>query len=108
MKTSRMLMLLGAALLALTTARCNCGHNDEPACSPLGASRCYSGDPQRYPHGAVYQTCEKNWFDPDNPAVYTWLPEICDCLGDGGDSANCQETTGLKCWTCICYCPPVH
>ena len=30
MKTSRMLVLLGAALLALTTARCNCGTETVP------------------------------------------------------------------------------
>jgi len=31
MKTSRMLVLLGAALLALTTARCNCGTETAPS-----------------------------------------------------------------------------
>ena len=107
MRTSRMLMLLGAALLALTTARCNCGHDDDLGCSTLGDTRCYSGNTQWYPHGAVYQTCIENEFDPGNPAVYVWNPEFCYVGGDGSGPFNCR-TTGLTCWSGYCYCPPVH
>jgi|GEM_PF-4988027 len=107
MRTSRPLMLLGATLLALTTARCHCGSDDELSCSTLGATRCFSGNADWYPHGAVFQTCNKNWFAPNDPHAYVWMPGFCDCQGDGGDSANCGMT-GLTCWSCYCYCPPVH
>ena len=39
MRTSRMLTLLAAALLALTTVHCNCVGYDDPSCGSLGETR---------------------------------------------------------------------
>ena len=106
MRTSQMFVLLGAALLTLTTARCRCGGSEELDCSNVGDERCYSGNPQWYPHGAVFQTCNKNSFDSTGQSKL-WEPEWCLFSGDGGSSANCSSS-GLICWDGYCYCPPVH
>jgi len=58
MRTSRMLTLLVAALLALTTTRCNCGGE---TCSAGGATRCHEG---------VQQVCRGGY----------WLNAYCGAL----------------------------
>ena len=56
-----MLVLLGVALLALMTARCNCGLE---SCSDAGATRCHEG---------VAEVCDSvGWI---------WVPQ--DCSHDG-------------------------
>lgn len=103
MRTSRMLMLLGAALLALTSTRCNCGpeYGHDLGCNAVHEHRCYNGDDPALPHpyGAIAQTCYRGLFgNPDEPL--SWSDDWCFlCAGDGG---NVCMPDGY------CYCPPVH
>jgi hypothetical protein len=104
-----MLMLLGAALLALTSTRCNCGYD----CHTLGEARCFNGtDPNfPHPHGALYEICVENIFAPNDPKYWLYLPVFCSSLvdrgpGDGGSAEDCPNN--MPCWDHYCYCPPVH
>ena len=90
-----MLMLLGAALLALTTARCNCGQgpseSNPNACPTVGELRC-SPDTQ------VLQYCF-NFL-----GSFEWTPVPCNQFVRCPGSTICQPgpIDGA------CYCLPVH
>jgi hypothetical protein len=94
--------LLGAAMLALTGVRCNCGAGADN-CS-VGAVRCFNDPDYPHPHGALFEACEPS---PFNPKISGWSPEFCDFLGDGGSQSNCDRRNTV-CWDGYCYCPPVH
>ena len=94
-----MLVLLGAALLALTTARCNCGPEQyqDVDCQNPGEFRCYNGtDPAiSHPHGSVFQRCKDL-----GSGIKLWFSEYCDA------EAFCPA--GTVCVDYDCYCTPAH
>ena len=94
MKTSRMLLLFGAALLALTTARCNCGQGPPESnsmhCPTIGEFRCN-------PDNQVLQYCF-NFLGTGE-----WTPFPCTQFVKCPGSTICQP--GPVEGTCYC---PVH
>ena len=89
MRTSRMLMLLGAALLALTSTRCNCGGAAEKCdpSNPFRTLRCSNPTEISY-----YQVCR------DAGAGGEW--ELLHCDSTGG---QCPVGPCLPEGLCRCY-----
>ena len=85
-------------VLALLTVALGCGGGNE--CPKLGETRCSTDDRDRYPHGAVYEYCGSNFFDPK---LLDWQPANCYALGDGSGPFNCGVPNTV-CWSGYCYC----
>ena len=82
MRTSRMLVLLGAALLALTTARCNCGSVEHADCASIAPGTPLASLPASEPLGYPSEYCWPEPYDTEGSAL--WCCAKRDIRSDGG------------------------